>query len=63
MIKYNIVEIRDRELVLASCPTLKKAKKYLKEMYKTDKKLSKYYGWHYIPQYEIITILDLKEEI
>ena len=63
MIKYNIVEIRNRELVLASLPTLKKAKARLKDMYKTDKKLSKYYGWHYIPQYEIITILDLKEEM
>lgn len=63
MIKYNIVEIRNRELVLASCPTLKIAKRYLKDMYKTDKKLAKYYGWHYIPQYEIITILDLKEEL
>ena len=63
MKKFNIVEVGNEDFILASCPTLELAKKYLKEMYKTDKKLSKYYGWHYIPQYEIITTLNLKEDM
>lgn len=52
--KYNIVEVGNEEFVLASCPTLKLAKRYLKEMYKTDKKLQKYYGWSRTPEYKII---------
>ena len=52
--RFNIVEIGNEEFVLASCPTLKMAQRYLKEMYKTDKKLQKYYGWSRTPEYKII---------
>ena len=52
--KYNIVEIGNEEFVLASCSTLKMAQRYLKEMYKTDKELQKYYGWSRTPEYKII---------
>jgi hypothetical protein len=53
MIKYSIVEVRDRELVLASCSTLKKAKQYLKDIKKTDKYLQKQYNWSKLPKYLI----------
>ena len=54
MIRFNIVEVGNEEIILASCPTLELAKKYLKEMIKTNKKLQKYYNWSRIPEYKII---------
>jgi len=54
MKKFNIVEVGNEDIILASCPTLELAKKYLKEMIKTDKKLQKYYNWSRIPEYKII---------
>jgi len=41
--RFNIVLKDNDKFVLASCPTLEFAKKYLKEMYETDKELAKYY--------------------
>jgi len=58
--KYNIVEmdehgfVKNPDFVLASCNTRKLAEKYLKEMYETDRKLQKYYGWKRLPEYMII---------
>lgn len=52
--KYNIVEVGNEAFVLASCPTLEFAQKYLKEMLKTDKELQKYYNWSKLPKYKII---------
>lgn len=54
MKRYNIVELGNEDFILASCPTLELAKKILKGMYKTDKKLQKYYGWSRTPEYKII---------
>ena len=53
-IKYNIVEEDNDDFILASCNTLELAKKYLKSMIKTDKKLQKYYNWSKLPVYKII---------
>lgn len=52
--RYNIVEVGNEDFVLASCPTLQLANKYLKEMYDVDKKLYYYYGWSKLPKYKII---------
>lgn len=52
--QYNIVLEDNSKLVLASCPTLEFAENYLKEMFKTDKQLAKYYNWNKIPKYKII---------
>ena len=54
MKRYNIVELGNEDFILASCPTLELAKKYLKDMYKTDEKLKKYYNWSRTPEYKII---------
>lgn len=54
MKRYNIVELGNEDFILASCPTLELAKKYLKDMYRTDEKLKKYYGWSRTPEYKII---------
>lgn len=54
--KYNIVEVGNENFVLACCPTLKLAKKYLKEMIETDKKLQKYYNWSRVPEYKIMEV-------
>lgn len=51
---YNIVLKDNESFVLASCQTLDRAKKYLKEMEKTDKYLCKYYNWSKLPSYKII---------
>lgn len=60
--KYNIVLKENDKFILASCKTLKFAKKYLKEMIKTDKQLANYYNWQKIPKYKIIKKEDLKVE-
>lgn len=52
--KYNIVEINNKSIVLASCNSYEFACKYLQDIIKTDKELAKYYGWGKLPQYEII---------
>lgn len=52
--KYNIVLKDNEKFILASCPTLAFAKKYLKEMYKTDEILAKTYNWNRKPEYKII---------
>ena len=57
--KYNIVEENNDDFILASCNTLELAKKCLKSMIKTDKKLQKYYNWSKLPAYKII---ESKEE-
>ena len=54
MKRYNIVEIGNEGFVLCQCPTLRIAKKQLKEMEETDRYLKKYYGWSRIPEYKII---------
>lgn len=52
--KYNIVLKDNEKFVLASCPTLAFAEKYLQEMYKTDEILAKTYNWNRKPEYKII---------
>lgn len=54
MKRYNIVLEDSKGFILASCPTKELADKYLKDMYKTDKQLQKYYNWDKLPKYEII---------
>lgn len=51
--KYNIVEVGNEDFILCSPPSLKLAKKILKDMKKTDKELQKYYNWSRVPQYKI----------
>ena len=51
---YNIVLLNNPKFILASCPNLKLAKKYLKEMKETDKKLKEYFNWSQLPKYKII---------
>lgn len=53
MKKYNIVLEDNQEFILASCYSLEAAKKYLKDMKETDKKLQKYYNWSKLPKYLI----------
>ena len=50
----NIVLKDNENFILASCKTLEFAKKYLKDIKDTDKKLKKYYGWKKLPSYKII---------
>jgi hypothetical protein len=52
--RYNIVLKDNKDFILASCNNLELAEKYLKEMYKTDKELQRYYNWSKLPEYEII---------
>ncbi len=52
--RYNIVLKDNKDFILASCKTLEFAKKYLKDIKETDKKLQKYYNWNKLPEYEII---------
>ena len=54
MIRYNIVLKNNKNFILASCESLEFAKKYLKEMKKTDQILKKYYNWSSVPKYKII---------
>ena len=54
MKRFNIVEVGNEEFVLCSCPTLKIAKKRMKEMYKIDAELKNYYNWSRTPEYKII---------
>lgn len=51
---YNIVLKDNENFILASCKTLEFAKKYLKEIKETDKKLQKHYNWKKLPSYKII---------
>lgn len=53
MKKYNIVLENNQDFVLASCQSLEIAKKYLKDMEKTDKYLQKQYNWSKLPKYLI----------
>lgn len=50
---FNIVLKNNKNFILASCPNKELAKKYLKEMKETDRKLQKYYNWSKLPKYEI----------
>lgn len=59
--QYNVVLEDNQDFVLASCPTLKFAENYLKEMCKIDKQLAKCYNWSKIPKYKIIEIIKRKE--
>lgn len=52
--KYNIVLKDNKDFILASCNTLKLAKKYLEDIKKTDLYLKDYYNWNKLPEYEII---------
>lgn len=54
MIRFNIVLKNNANFILASCESLELAKKYLKEMKKTDQILKKYYNWSSLPKYKII---------
>lgn len=54
--KYNIVLKDNKDFILASCNTLKLAKKYLEDMKKTDLYLKDYYNWNKLPEYEIIKV-------
>lgn len=53
---YKIVQTDLLDITLAQCKTLEDAKKYLKNMEKTDKYLQKVYGWLELPEYKIIKI-------
>lgn len=52
--RFNIVLKDNDKFVLASCPTLQFAKKYLKEIKETDKQLAEYYNWSKMPKYKIV---------
>lgn len=54
MKRFNIVQEKNEDFILASCKSLEFAKNYLKEMKKTDKILKKYYNWSSVPKYKII---------
>lgn len=54
MVRYYIVEIENKDFVLASCPSYEVACKRLAEIIKTDRYLAKYYNWNKLPKYEII---------
>lgn len=54
--EYNIVMANNINIVLASCGTLEITKNFLKDMYKTDLKLKKYYNWTKLPQYKVLEI-------
>ena len=54
MKRFNIVQEKNKNFILASCESLELAKKYLKEMKKTDQILKKYYNWSCVPKYKII---------
>lgn len=60
--KYNIVLKDNETFVLASCKTLDFAKKYLKDMKKTDRYLQKEYNWDKLPEYKIIEVKENKNE-
>lgn len=53
---YKIAQTDLLDITLAQCKTLEDAKKYLKNMEKTDKYLQKVYGWLELPEYKIIKI-------
>lgn len=53
MKRYNIVELGNEDFILASCSSLELAKKYLKDIKKTDKYLQKQYNWSKLPKYLI----------
>ena len=57
--RFNIFLKDNDKFVLASCPTLEFAKKYLKEMYETDKELAKYYNWDKMPEYKIVKVKEV----
>lgn len=54
MKRFNIVLEDNESFILASCPTLEFAEKYLQDMRENDLKLQKYYNWSKLPQYKII---------
>lgn len=49
--RYNIYN--ENGLIMASSPTKEIADAQLKDMYETDKKLQKEYGWEKLPQYTV----------
>lgn len=53
-LKFNIVLEDNKDFILASCPTLEIAQKYLEDMYERDIILAKNYGWQKIPKYKIL---------
>lgn len=57
--RFNIVLKDNDKFVLASCPTLEFAEKYLREMYETDKELAKYYNWNKMPEYKIVKVKEV----
>jgi len=57
--RFNIVLKDNDKFVLASCPTLKFAKKYLKEIKETDKQLAKTYNWKRMPKYKIMKVSEV----
>ncbi len=54
MKRFNIVQEKNEDFILASCKSLEFAKNYLKEMEKTNQTLKKYYNWSSVPKYKII---------
>lgn len=50
--KFNIYDEKNG-MLLVSAPTQEIANRQLKEMYETDKKLQKSYGWKELPKYRI----------
>lgn len=57
--RYNIVLKDNDKFVLASCPTLEFAKKYLNAMKETDKQLAKTYNWDKMPEYKIVKVKEV----
>lgn len=51
--RYNIYDVKNKDMILVSSPTREMAERQLKEMYSTDKSLQKQYGWKELPKYEI----------
>ena len=51
--RYNIYDVKNKDMILVSSPTKEMAERQLKEMYETDKNLQKHYGWKELPKYEI----------
>lgn len=51
--RYEISDTKNKDVVLVSSPTKEIALRQLNEMYETDKKLKKFYGWKSLPEYEI----------
>lgn len=54
MKRFNIVLEDNESFILASCPNLELAEKYLKEMKENDLKLKEYYNWSKLPKYKIV---------